>query len=151
MRVAEYKIIDYKIEQKIIPAQYDEEGNIITEEHTEEIKKPIYGMVYRNMTEAEMQEIPQPSVEEIKQQYLAMVDNYLDETVKTRGYDNILSACSYADDDTDKVFQAEGIACRKWRSLVYRQCLTILADVEAGKRHIPTEQELIAELPKLEW
>lgn len=89
--------------------------------------------------------------ETLKDKYLAIVDNYLNETVKSRKYDSILSACSYADDDTDKVFQAEGIACRKWRSLVYRKCYNILAEVEAGNRNIPTEEELIAELPKLEW
>lgn len=52
-----------------IPAEYDEEGNIITEEY-EEIRTrtvPVMGMVYRDMTEeeiAEMQkqqeQIPEP-------------------------------------------------------------------------------------------
>lgn len=39
-----------------IPAEYDEEGNIITEEH-EEIRTrtvPVMGMVYRDMTEEEI-------------------------------------------------------------------------------------------------
>lgn len=87
--------------------------------------------------------------ETLKDKYLAIVDNYLNETVKAREYDSILSACSYADDDTDKVFQQEGIACRKWRSMVYRKCYDILAEVESGKREIPAD--IISELPKLEW
>ena len=90
-------------------------------------------------------------VKDLQQQYLSIVDNYLNETVKSRGYDNILSACSYADDDTDRVFQQEGIACRRWRSLVYRKCYDILDDVLAGKRALPTQEELLSELPKLEW
>lgn len=42
-----------------IPAEYDEEGNIISEEH-EEIRTrtvPVMGMVYRDMTEEEIAEI----------------------------------------------------------------------------------------------
>lgn len=42
-----------------IPAEYDEEGNIIVEEH-EEIRTrtvPVMGMVYRDMTEEEIAEM----------------------------------------------------------------------------------------------
>lgn len=58
MRIAEYKQIDENTEEYTvtIPAEYDEEGNIITEEH-EEIRTrtvPIMGMVYRDMTEEEI-------------------------------------------------------------------------------------------------
>lgn len=52
-RIAEYKIVDYKTEIITIPAEYDDEGNIVTEAHTEEKRNPIYAMVYRDMTEAE--------------------------------------------------------------------------------------------------
>ena len=57
------------------------------------------------------------------------VQEYMDATVQTRGYDNINSACSYAT-STDAVF---------------------LAEVLAGERDIPTAEELIAELPELVW
>lgn len=70
-RIAEYKIVDYETEEKIIPAQYDEEMNLISEERIEEIRKPIYAMVYRDMTEqeeaqamAQEQEEVLPSAEE---------------------------------------------------------------------------------------
>lgn len=61
MRVAEYKQIDERTEEYTvtIPAEYDEEGNIITEEH-EEIRTrtvPVMGMVYRDMTEEEIAEM----------------------------------------------------------------------------------------------
>ena len=42
-----------------IPAEYDEEGNIIVEEH-EEVRTrtvPVMGMVYRDMTEEEIAEM----------------------------------------------------------------------------------------------
>ena len=61
MRVAEYKQIDERTEEYTvtIPAEYDEEGNIIVEEH-EEIRTrtvPVMGMVYRDMTEEEIAEM----------------------------------------------------------------------------------------------
>lgn len=61
MTVAEYKQIDERIEEYevTIPAEYDEEGNVISEEH-EEIRTrtvPVMGMVYRDMTEEEIAEM----------------------------------------------------------------------------------------------
>lgn len=57
MRIAEYKQIDTKIEEYtvIIPPEYDEEGNVITEEHNEirTCEVPVMGMVYRDMTPEE--------------------------------------------------------------------------------------------------
>lgn len=77
MRIAEYKQVDTKTEEYTvtIQAEYDEEGNLISEEH-EEIRTreiPVMGMVYRDMTpeeiaeeerlQAEMPE-PEPTPEE---------------------------------------------------------------------------------------
>lgn len=57
-RIAEYKQVDTKTEEYkiIVPAEYDEEGNIITEEHEETRTRevPIMGMVYRDMTPEEI-------------------------------------------------------------------------------------------------
>ena len=44
---------------------------------------------------------------------------------------------------------AEGKAFRAWRSAVWAKGYEILAQVQAGQRGIPTEAELIAELPVL--
>ena len=71
MRIAEYKQIDAKTEEYTvtIPAEYDEEGNIISEEHEETRTRevPVMGMVYRDMTPEEIVEaerlqanIPEP-------------------------------------------------------------------------------------------
>ena len=92
-----------------------------------------------------------PTIEEIKANLLSAVDNYLNTKVQQRGYDNILSACTYAFDTADTTFAEEGKKCLSWRSLVYRKCYDILAEVNAGTREIPTEEELLAELPELEW
>lgn len=86
----------------------------------------------------------------IKNRLLNVVDAYMDNTVRQRGYDNIAKCVTYEGDE-DEVFNAEGTAAKKWRSKVYRTCYNILADVEAGKRAIPTKDELLAELPVLVW
>lgn len=78
------------------------------------------------------------------------VQDHMDATVQTRGYDNINSACSYAT-STDAVFLAEAQACVAWRDKVWRYCYDTLAEVLAGERDIPTAEELIAELPELVW
>lgn len=78
------------------------------------------------------------------------VQDYMDVTVQARGYDGIATACTYAS-STDATFAAEGAACVAWRDKVWRHCYDALAEVLAGQRDIPTAEELIAELPKLEW
>lgn len=91
-----------------------------------------------------------PTEEEIQRQLTAAVQAYMDKTVQQRGYDNILTACSYVN-STDHIFAAEGLACVQWRDAVWRKCYDMLAEVKAGTRAIPTAEEVIAELPVLEW
>lgn len=77
MKIAEYKQTGTRTEEYTvtIPTEYDEEGNIITEEHEETRTRevPVMGMVYRDMTAeeiAEMEKIqaeipePEPTPEE---------------------------------------------------------------------------------------
>lgn len=59
MRVAEYKQIDKEIVKTII---FDEEGN----ETEAEVEKPIFGLVYRDMTAEEENEIKSAEVPEIE-------------------------------------------------------------------------------------
>lgn len=77
MRIAEYKKTGTKTEEyKVtVPAEYDEENNLISEEH-EEIRTrevPVMEMVYRDMTPEEVEEMeklqkempaPEPTPEE---------------------------------------------------------------------------------------
>ena len=66
------------------------------------------------------------------------------------GYDEIQAVCSYINTGNLK-FDAEGEACRKWRSAVWEKCYDMVSEIKTGERVIPTEDELIAELPPLEW
>lgn len=80
----------------------------------------------------------------------AIIQNFLDATARTRGYDGILSACTYAV-DTNPTFHAEGLACVAWRSSVWAACYQIMGEVQAGTRPIPTEVELLAAMPAIVW
>ena len=91
-----------------------------------------------------------PTEEEIQKMLTDGVQAYMDSKVQERGYDNIHTACSYAN-STDEVFKAEGTACLAWRDSVWRKCYNILDEVKAGTRPIPTLEEVIAELPVLVW
>lgn len=77
----------------------------------------------------------------------AAVQKHLDYKAKERGYDSILSACSYA--ATANSYQAEGQKFLAWRAACWDKCYQILGAVKAGTRSIPTEAELLAELPVL--
>ncbi len=63
MKITEYKQTGTRTEEYtvIIPAEYDDEGNMTVEEH-EEVRTrevPVMGLVYRDMTEEEIAEIEQ--------------------------------------------------------------------------------------------
>lgn len=61
MRIAEYKQINTRTESYTvtIPAEYDNEGKLISEEHEETRTRevPVMGMVYRDMTAEEIAEL----------------------------------------------------------------------------------------------
>ena len=91
-----------------------------------------------------------PTETELQQQLKQAVQTYMDGAVQERDYDDLIAACSYAS-STDHIFAAEGIACMKWRDAVWRKYFDVLAEVDAGTREFPTAEEMIAELPVLEW
>lgn len=92
----------------------------------------------------------QKQAESTRQQLTAAVQRHMDQKAQERTYDHILSLCTYAT-DLDPVLAAEGQAGVEWRSAVWRHCYVALNDVLAGNRAIPTEAELLAELPTFEW
>lgn len=80
----------------------------------------------------------------------AAVQKVLDDTARTRNYDGIVSACSYAA-STNPTFKAEGKLAVAWRDAVWSFCYELLADVEAGLKPEPTVDSLIASLPTIGW
>ena len=88
--------------------------------------------------------------EQIIAQYTTGVQQHLDTFARTRNYDNILSAATYATSAVPK-FQAEGQYAVEARDATWAMCYGILADVQGGQRTMPSQAELIAELPALVW
>lgn len=73
----------------------------------------------------------------------------LDRQARLKGYDDIVSACTYAAQPTGSPFQAEGAAFLAWRSDVWSQAYATLAEVEAGRATMPTPEEAVAQMPPL--
>lgn len=100
--------------------------------------------------------VPEPTPEELaaalQTRYTALIQLWLDEFAQTRGYDHINSACTYAT-STDPTFRAEGEYCVALRDATWRTGYALLAEVQAGTRPVPTEDELKALLPigSAEW
>lgn len=93
-------------------------------------------------------EVVAATPEEIQAAFMQFVQEHLDARARERGYDGILSAASYATSVNPR-FGPEGAAYRDWRDAVWSHCYQVLADVQASARPVPTEAELIAELPAL--
>lgn len=75
----------------------------------------------------------------------------LDDFAKTRNYDGILSACTYATSTVVK-FKTEGQYCVEARDATWAKLYEILAEVQSGDRPLPTGYtDIKAELPVLEW
>lgn len=74
------------------------------------------------------------------------IQEYIDKEAKALGYDDIVSACSYA--GYPNKYQEEAIALGSFRSSCWNTAYTIQDDVEAGNRTMPTVDEVLAELPK---
>lgn len=90
---------------------------------------------------------PGPTQEQILALLTGHVQSHLDAQARTLDYDNIFTAVTYAEEPAVPEYQAEGRALRAWRSQVWAKCAVVLADVQEGKRAVPTAEELVAELP----
>lgn len=90
------------------------------------------------------------AAEQQKNQLTQVIQNHLDTKARERNYDGILSLCTYAT-STNTQFAAEGQAGVVWRDAVWTKGYEILTDVLHGQRTVPTEAQLLSELPVFEW
>lgn len=75
----------------------------------------------------------------------------LDNFAISRGYDNILSACTYATSTVPK-FRTEGQYCVEARDATWAKLLDILTQVETNTRSVPASYaDIEPELPQLAW
>ena len=103
------------------------------------------------LAKKEEREYVEPTRAEIQKRLTDGVQNWMDNIVQERNYDNVHTCVgTYLYSPVEK-FRLEAEAVRDWVSYVWAKCYEILAQVEAGERDIPTLEEVIAELPVLVW
>jgi hypothetical protein len=94
---------------------------------------------------------PTKTPEQIQAEIVAAVQSRLDDFARTRNYDGILSAATYATSTVPK-FQAEGQRAVELRDLTWAALYAILGQVLAGEREMPAGYaDIEAELPALLW
>lgn len=92
-----------------------------------------------------------PSTDELKAAYVNAVQNALDTKAKERGYDGILSLCTYAASSGIPVFLSEGQAGVVWRDTSWLTCYQMLESWQAGTIAQPSIAEVLAALPVMMW
>jgi hypothetical protein len=78
------------------------------------------------------------------------IQDHLNAAAVNNGYDDIMTAVSYAEEPAVPKFQNDGKAFRAWRSLVWAYAYEQLAAVKAGEREQPTVEAFLQELPALD-
>lgn len=89
-----------------------------------------------------------PTPKQIEEDRNHAVQMLLDSTAREYRYDDMRSACTYADEPSVPQFQREGIALRAWRSLVWERVGKIFQEVQEEERAMPDVKALLDELPK---
>ena len=83
--------------------------------------------------------------------FTGAIQQRLDDFARTRNYDSILSACTYATSTVAK-FKTEGQACVNLRDATWAAAYNILAEVQAGDRPMPVSiADIEADLPAAVW
>jgi hypothetical protein len=90
-------------------------------------------------------------LQQLQNSIVQQTQQRLDDFARTRAYDGILSACTYAASNVPK-FNTEGKYCVAARDLTWAQLYTIMAEVEAGTRPMPSGYaDIESWLPVLAW
>lgn len=89
---------------------------------------------------------PPETPEQIIARLESAIDSHLDTIAHSYRYESIRTMVTYAFSD-HPTFGAEGRAAVKWRDACYQRGIEVLGEVEREERAIPTEAELIDELP----
>lgn len=91
------------------------------------------------------------SLNEKKAALVTQLQKRLDDFARTRNYDGILSAASYAT-STNPKFSLEGQYCVQLRDDTWAKAYQILSEVEAGTRPAPESiEDFESELPTMAW
>lgn len=91
----------------------------------------------------------QAAVVALVDDYTATLTAYLDQVAQFKRYDNRVTCALRA--GYPGPFQSEGIAFAEWMDNCNALGYTILAEVQAGTRPLPTKSEFIALMPAMVW
>jgi len=124
--------------------------------HTLEEQSPVY--VAANSRWEQVWGIRALTAEELAQRQsqvqeaiVSATQQRLDDFAKTRNYDGILSACTYATSPT-QIFATEGQYCVAARDATWAKLYQILTEVQIGVRPMPSGYaDIEPELPVLAW
>jgi hypothetical protein len=93
----------------------------------------------------------QRSAEKLQKDITDAIQERLDAFARTRGYDHILSAATYATSAVPQ-FRAEGQYCINARDATWAKAGQMLAEIQGGTRPIPgSYADFEPELPVLAW
>ena len=111
----------------------------------------LFGLVNASGTVAEYIAPPLPTQAELTKAFkataLKAVQAHLDDTAKSKGYDDINSIAKYL--IIGNYFYDEANSLSLWCGDVWAYCYTLLDEVTAGKTAQPTIDELINQLPSI--
>jgi hypothetical protein len=94
---------------------------------------------------------PPRDLRKLQADVIAATQARLDNFARERGYDGILSACSYAA-STNSTFAEEGMRCVELRDETWAMLYQMLAEVQANSRPVPSSfAEIEPDLPDLIW
>lgn len=87
---------------------------------------------------------------EIMAAFQRAIEAHIEQTAQAKQYSSAVACASYIA-DPNPVWSAEAQAFIAWRSTVWSEVYATLAEVQAGERPVPTIDELLADLPAIEW
>ena len=93
---------------------------------------------------------PSLTIDQMQIAFTLAIQKRLDDFAKTRGYDGIMSAATYAT-STNPKFAMEGQYAVESRDDTWAEAYMILGHVLGGIRPMPSIEEVFQELPELIW
>lgn len=100
----------------------------------------------REMTAEEKEK----AIKKLEKDIVNTVQKSLDDFARTRNYDGILSAATYAT-STNITFQAEGQRAVQLRDDTWQTLYNILGEVATGGRVVTSYEDIEGDLPVLTW
>jgi hypothetical protein len=166
----EYKVFllnedrSFQVEYTIVEAEMSAAHDLWTED---EPPQPMWTPFYlggsvdplsRQVTGGTWEDPGAPSYDQVYEDAMAtvraeltsFVQGIIDANAKERGYDSILSLCTYAT-STNPRFQAEGQAGVVCRDKAWALGYDLEAKVRRGEIPIPTKEEVAALVESIDW